>query len=139
MNCISFHLQDLNYTYLSYTKQFTHQDNTHRTFYEHHYTQLVRCLVPPRAKYHWHSLGVIGVGNALLDLGRLGFYQLEPVATLTPLWGPFLDHHPVDISGIFLTWKGRGRGMGKEENREGKGEVGGGKGGQKEEERIMHY
>ena len=65
---------------------------------------------------------MIGVGSVLSDLGRLCFYQLKPVSTLTALGWSLLHHHPVDVCGIFLAWKSMGRGEGK--NREGEGREG---------------
>ena len=70
---------------------------------------------------------MIGAGSVLSDLGRLCFYQLKPVATLTALGWSLLHHHPVDVCGIFLAWKGwegrRGRNR-EEKGKEGEGGVG---------------
>lgn len=63
---------------------------------------------------------MIGVGSVLSDLGRLCFYQLKPVATLTSLGWSLLHHHPVDVRGIFLAWKRWEGRRGKNREREGK-------------------
>ena len=85
---------------------------------------------------------MIDAGSVLSDLGRLCFYQLKPVSTLTALGWSLLHHHPVDICGIFLAWNGGGGTEKRRGGRERKGaRIGGegrGEGREGEEERTVH-